>query len=243
MTFVSNRADWPPPLEVFAVTDIEVVVEPGPHPFHRAEQAAAMENWEREVAANPALFDGGLVLQRDVRISGGRVETRAHVVPFSTFLLWRKDRPEGAFHLYGLPVIVSSDNAVIAIRMSAHTANAGKVYCAAGSLDASDVVDGRCDVEANMAREVREEIGFDLWSAGSTSGFFGVQTHGLIALFKFYRFDDTAEALAARIRAHMVTDPHREVDDVVIIRRPDPSLHRYSETMPPVLSWFFAHET
>lgn len=66
---------------------------------------------------------------------------------------------QGGLHLFAYPVLETSDGALVAIRMGAHTANPGQVYFAAGSLEPEDVVDGRCDIEANMRREVRRRPG------------------------------------------------------------------------------------
>ena len=48
----------------------------------------------------------------------------------------------------------AAGNALVAIRMGAHTVNAGKVYFAAGSFEPEDFPDGVVDAHGNMAREV-----------------------------------------------------------------------------------------
>ena len=53
----------------------------------------------------------------------------------------------------------------MAIRMAAHTVNAGRVYFAAGSFEPSDFRDGLVDADGNMVREVREETGLDIAGA------------------------------------------------------------------------------
>ena len=59
-------------------------------------------------------------------------------------------------------MLVTKDNALIAIRMAAHTVNAGRVYFAAGSFEPEDFPDGRVDAHGNMVREVTEETGLDI---------------------------------------------------------------------------------
>jgi len=235
-----DRGHWPAENVIFAVKSLDLQVSPEPHPFHLAEQAAAAENWRLEIAANPALFDGQMVLQHRVEIREGAISSRAHVVPFSTFLWWRKTRPPGsALHLFGLPVILSSDGAVIAIRMARHTANPGRVYCAAGSLDPGDIVDGRCDIDGNMAREVREETGLDLADAIASPGFQALHGEDMVTLFRTYRFQETAAVLIARIHAHIEMEAQSEIDEALAIASADPDLYPYPPFMPPILAWIF----
>lgn len=231
--------DWPSAGIVFPVKSVRLRVLDGDHPFHRAEQLAAAENWEREVARNPALFNGRMVFQDRVCFTDGVLSGEGHIIPYATFLLWRK-KPGGAggVHIFGFPVLVSSDGALVAIRMSAQTANPGQVYCAAGSLDEHDIVDGYCGVEANMRREVLEETGFDLdRDAVADPQLYAAHGAGRIVLYRLFRFSMTAEAMAQAIRER--TDRDEEVEDAVVIRSADASLHNYSPSMLPLLAWFF----
>lgn len=232
-------AGWPPAGVVFPVDAVRLRVLEGEHPFHRAEQAAAAAHWKREVARNPAFFDGQMVFQHQVRFADGVLTGVGHMIPYSTFLWWRK-QPGGAggVHVFAFPVLVSSDGALVAIRMSAQTANPGLVYCAAGSLDGNDVVDGYCDVEANMRREVLEETGFDLdQDAVADRKLYAAHGDGRIVLYRLFRFSMTGEDMAQAIRAN--ADRDEEVEDAVVIRSGDTSLHRYAPAMLPLLAWFF----
>lgn len=236
----SNTAGWPDERLIFPVSRINVRVSREPHPYFLSHKAEIAANWASEVGANPALFDGSMLLMRTVEMREGVVSGECHVVPFSTFLLWRKTRPAGtALHLFGLPVIVSSDGAVIAIRMGQHTANPGRVYCAAGSLDPDDISAGYCDIEGNMAREVLEETGLPLSEAKTASGFHGLHDQDVVTLFRAYHFADTAAELIERIAAHIAVDPEPEIDTALAIRTADPGQHPYPSFMPPVLEWVF----
>lgn len=235
--FASNFSAWPEDMQIFPVTEVTVRVLDAPHPFDLAERERAAENWAREIAANPALYDGRMVLQHRISILDGRIESQAHVVPFSTFLWWRRNRDRNvAMHLFALPVMMSSDGAVIAIRMAQHTANPGRVYCAAGSLDAEDVVDGVCDLDGNMAREVMEETGIDLARA-EAGPFHALHTQSAVTLFRTYRMPETADVLLEQIGQHIAGDPEPEADQVLAIRSADPDLHPYAVFMPPILAF------
>ncbi len=236
----SNMAEWPQERVIFPVARIELRVKDGPHPYCLSEQAQIAANWVEEFAANPALYDGRMMLPRAIQIRDGVISGESHVVPFSAFLMWRKTRPvASAVHLFGLPVMVSSDGAVIAIRMGQHTSNPGRVYCAAGSMDPEDVRDGICDLDGNMAREVLEETGVKLSDAQNVSGIHALHDRGVVTVFRSYRFAETADQMIERIGAHIAEDPEPEIDEALAIRTADPGQHLYLPFMPPILDWVF----
>lgn len=226
---------------LFPVKDVRLKVFEGIHPFDRDHRAAAARNWETEIAANPALFDGRMVFQHRLALHDGVVCGEGYVVPYSTFLWWRRQpEAEGGFHVFGFPVIASADGALIAVKMAAHTANPGQVYCAAGSLDTDDIVDGYCDLIGNMRREVREETGLDLDEATSDGRLFAGYANRRLTIVRLFRFDVSADALLARIAAHMKADEEKEIDEAIAVRSPDPGAHAFNAPMLPVLDWFFS---
>lgn len=224
---------------VVEILGYTLAVEEGRHPLdiERAEEVAA--HWQVESLANPALFNGPVVLQREISCRDGWISASGHVSTFATFLWWRSqaDLP-GASHLFGYPVIISSDGALIAVRMAAHTANPGQVYFAAGSLDTSDIVDGGCDLEGNMRREVREETGLDLSHAAADHRIFASYRARKLTLFQLFRFDRTAEELLEAIGTFAASGQD-EIDGAVAIFGPDPDAHLYNPAMLPILRWYF----
>jgi len=235
-----DTAGWPPEQTVFAVPTIELRVLPGEHPVRLRHLDAIEANWDQEIAANPMLYDGRMVLQHRMSIDPSGITGEAYVVPFSTFLWWRKQMGQGTgMHVFAYPVIASSDGALIAIRMGEHTANPGSVYFAAGSLDEHDIFDGRCDVDRNMAREVSEETGLDLGEAVPEGGYHGVCSGRTVTLFRVFRFARTAEELVAAIERHMVETDDQEISAAVTIRSADPAAQPYHGAMPRILTWFF----
>jgi 8-oxo-dGTP pyrophosphatase MutT (NUDIX family) len=231
---------FPPSGAIFPVRSVTLRVNKGAHPWYLANTGPIAANWQAEVAANPKLYDGQMVFQHRLSFSAGHIAGEAHMVPFSTFLHWRRnDRESGGFHLFAMPLMLSTDGALIAIRMAEGTANPGRVYCAAGSMDAHDVVDGACDLDSNMRREVREETGLDLDDAEADPVYYA--THGLntVTIFRIFRFPLTEEELLARIAAHVAADPDPEISAAVAIRSADPDAHDYAFFMLPILDWLF----
>jgi 8-oxo-dGTP pyrophosphatase MutT (NUDIX family) len=236
----SATIGWPAENTAFPVQSVDLSFLPGPHPLYEAHQAEIEENWRDEVARNPHLFNGRMVLQRNLSIEAGRIVGEAHEIPYSTLLWWRKrPNPAGAFHLFGFAVPVSSDGAIIAVRMSDHTANPGQVYCAAGSLDLSDISGSRIDLFGNMRREVLEETGLDLDDAQADPGSFATHASGRLVVFRFFRFALTADDMLKRIHAHMPHDEEQEIAEALAIRSPDREAHRYNPSMFPILDLFF----
>lgn len=222
------------------VHSLDLKVSADPHPLDLSAAEAVAQNWETEIAANPALFNGQTILQRQMRYRDGHLVAEGHVSSFATFLWWRRQpNLAGACHLFGYPVIVSSDNALIAVEMAPHTANPGQVYFAAGSLDLSDVVDGRCDIEGNMRREVMEETGLDLGAARADAVLYASYRSKRLTLLRRFQFSETADELVAAIGAFARECPEPEISRAVAIRSADPKAYRYGLAMLPVLDWYF----
>ncbi|MBL0374370.1 NUDIX hydrolase [Rhizobium sp. KVB221] len=235
-----EAAGFPPEGVIFEPGAIRLAVLDGEHPWHCSRRTEVAENWAREIDANPHLYDGQMVFQRQLSFSNGALEGRAHMIPFSAFLHWRKQRQgPDAYHLFGLPVVMSSDGALIAIRMGAHTANPGRVYCAAGSMDRHDVVDGLCDLDGNMRREVLEETGLDLAAAVAGAGYHALHALNTVCVFRVFRFPATAASMLEIIAAHVAADPQPEITGAVAIRDADPAAYDYAYFMPPILRWLF----
>ena len=129
------------------------------------------------------------------------LEGACHTIRFSTFLYWRKTRPwPNAEHAFAHAIPVTSDGALIAIRMGARTANPGRVYFAAGSFDPQDFPGSKVDVDLNMAREVAEETGLDIAGLPRDGHYHALSGETGTIIFRRYRLGRSAEAVAASIR-------------------------------------------
>lgn len=244
MNFVSpdDFAGWPPEQTVFPLESIELRVLDGEHPYLVDRRSEIAGNWEAEVKANPALFDGRMVFQHRLTLTGNRLAGQGYVIPFSTFMYWRRQQDRGGgMHLFAYPVIETADNALVAIRMGAHTANPGQVYFAAGSLEPEDIASGLCDLEFNMRREVLEETGLDLAHATPGERYYASRFRRTVTVFRLFRFELTADEIIERIAAHMVVADDKEIAGAVAIRSADHSAYPYNVAMFPVIDWYFAN--
>ncbi len=227
---------------VFEIAEADFRVEASAHPFERDNLGAAAAHWRTEHAANPALFDGRIMLFSSLRFDGRVLRGACHEVAYSTFLYWR-GVPEaaGAEHCFGHAIPVSSDGRLIAIKMGPRTAGAGKVYFAAGSFEPVDVVNGRLDIVGNMAREVGEETGLDLAAARQEARWHAWSRDGRTVIFKRFVLALTAEEIVAAIDAHVAAESDPEIVGAVVIRDAEDLPAALAPQMPPLIAWHFAN--
>ena len=236
--------DYSLPLGVILpVDEIDVRLDPSPHPFEIGNLAAIRENWQREIAAKPALFDGMIALLSQFGYADRRLFGRCHAVRYSTFLYWRKDRAGTAMHAFAHPMLVAKDNALVAIRMGTHTVNAGRVYFAAGSFEPEDFPNGRVDAHGNMVREVREETGLDISGARRGKRHHALATDRGTVIFRRYFLDEPAEEIASRIRDFVAGEREPEIEEPVIIRDAKNLPEGLMPHMPPMIDWHFSRPT
>jgi len=226
---------------ILPVDAVDVRLDPGPHPFERENGEAIDRNWREEKAANPALFDGTVMLLSRLAYKDRRLEGRCHAIRFATFMLWRRRQPvPAAEHAFAHAMLVSRDNALVAIRMGGHTVNAGSVYFAAGSFEPVDFVDGKADVDLNMMREVEEETGLDLRKARREQRYHALSTERGTVIFRRYFLDADADDIAAGIRAFVAADPDPEIVGPVLIRNREDLPEGLKPHMLPLIDWHFS---
>lgn len=225
-----------------AITPIERVkvrIDPAQHPFEAAHSDAIAANWQAEIAAQPALFNGRMALLSQLALRDGVLAGHCHEVNYASFLYWKRNRAGTAEHVFAHPALVSRDNALIAIRMGPRTANPGAVYFAAGSFEAEDFRDGLCDLELNMIREVREETGLDISLNRRDAGYQLFSLDRATAIFRRFWLEDDAETIAGRIRAFVASETDPEIEGPVIIRGPDDRPGGLRPHMAAFMQWHF----
>lgn len=225
---------------ILPVDEIDVVLDPSPHPFERNKAEAIAKNWQREIIATPALFDGTVVLLSELGYTGGRLFGRCHAVRYSTFMYWRTDRVGTVAHAFAHPMLVTKDNALIAIRMGTHTVNAGRVYFAAGSFEPEDFPDSRVDAHGNMVREVMEETGLDISCVRRGERHYALATERGTVIFRRYFLDANADEIAARIRDFVAGEAEPEIEEPVIIRKANDLPDGLMPHMQPMIDWHFS---
>jgi 8-oxo-dGTP pyrophosphatase MutT (NUDIX family) len=225
---------------IFPIREVDVRLLDEPSPFEVANCEAIARNWAREIAANPTLFDGKVVLLASLAYRDGKVSGRCHAVSYAAFMYWRRNGDiSAAGHCFAHAMLVSADNALVAVRMGPHTVNAGQVYFAAGSFEPGDFRNGQVDLHYNMAREVAEETGLDLSEAGRAAAFLGYSAANRTALFRRYDLPYEADDIAGRIRAFVAAEAEPEITEPVIIRNAVDLPDGLPPHMRAIVDWHF----
>lgn len=230
---------------ILPVDEIDVRLDPAPHPFERQHLAEIDRNWLRERGVNPHVFDGKVALLSELSYRDARLAGRCHIVRYATFMYWRRNRTaENAGHAFAHAMLVSSDGSLVAIRMGSHTVNAGRVYFAAGSFELEDFRDGQVDIAYNMRREVKEEIGIDLADAETEPGrrHYLLSTANGTVIFRRYRARLTANQLINRINGFLATQEEPEVAGPVVIHSANDLPDNLAPHMVPLVEWHFSHQ-
>lgn len=212
-----------------------------PHPYARAHRAKIDAYWDERRAANGRLWNGDAVLFADARIDGGVLCATGYRADFATFLYWRDNgRDPSVTHITGSSLPVTADGALMAVRMSAHTANPGQVYFPGGSFDLPhDLIGGRFDPTANMAREMTEETGIDPRAHRLDELLVGVWNEGAWHVARRAWLSLDLAACEAAIAAHQAATGDDELAGVVAVRCLDqaPVLKPYARILA---EWHFS---
>lgn len=209
---------------VQAVETVDLVIRPGAPAFAAEERGAIEARWAATRAANPGLWNGPFYLFD----SGGGPDAdgvfRAEglATDFASFLHWRAGDPPDPRHRHIFPVgaVITTDERLMIGRMAMTTANPGRRYPPSGSFDPHDLVahpDGRdrLDAEANMIREIGEEVGMDASGWPRDPGWLvvpsGPRRHAVVRVL---RAPAAAAELAEVAAAHMAAEAEPELDAV-----------------------------
>lgn len=198
--------------------------------FAEIERARIDRHWRQVAADKPSLWNGRVLMCAEVRQEGPCLWARFVETDFASMVAWRDwgwpDRT--VCNCFGSAVIRSRDGALIYGRMGANTLNSGFVYPPGGSLEPRDVLtDGRVDVLASIARELREETGLDAASAEAPQ-LFAVFDGARLSVAQVLGFEASALELAEAIERHRATETSPELDGTVILR----SVSQIDATMP-----------
>ncbi len=225
---------------ILPVKRIEVRLVDEPHPYELANRGAIDANWAEELARLPKLFDGEMILLANAAFRDGVIEGTCHPIRFATFMHWRKNRAASqGHHVFANAMPVTSDGQLLAVRMGPDTANAGRVYFAAGSFERQDFVDDIADVDFNIRREVEEETGIDLATVRRDDRFFAYRSAAGLTLIRRYYLAEDASALARRVQAFIDAEPEPEVDRAVIIGDSSDVPDTAPAHMKPLVEWHF----
>ncbi len=188
--------------------------------FAQREREMIDAAWQRRVKENPSLWNGEVLVARNVRLVDGVLSAEHCKTDYASFVVWRDlgwpDKT--AFNIFGMGVVVTADGALVFGEMSAHTLNSGAIYPPGGSLEPKDVLpDGSVGIDHSIAEELGEEIGFDV--AGCLRGEqYAVFDRQRIAVVQSYFCDVTFSQMEDNFLQHVVGDAQPELSRLVAVR-------------------------
>jgi len=185
-------------------------------------RASVSGRWAAMLEANPHIWDGRILgVSPPIMGDDGILRSEAREDAFSAFLTWREAGfPEmGIRNLFGSALVVSADGFLVLGLMGEDTANAGRIYPPGGSLEPRDVLeDGRVDVARSTEIELEEETGLKVADA-RLGNLIAVLDGPRVSIGRAFHFNATAEELLTEIRGNLDRQEHRELADVVAIKR------------------------
>ncbi|WP_353181736.1 NUDIX hydrolase [Bosea sp. (in: a-proteobacteria)] len=220
---------------------IDARIEPYDWAYARENAAAIAAHWARISAGKPAMFNGRIMLQHRAAIRGGVFEAGYFETDYAAFMAWRDAGHPGPVirNGFAMAALRASDGGFLCGRMGDHTANAGKVYFAAGTPDREDArPDGTLDLAGSVTRELGEETGLRVAELSVGAGWTAVIEEGRIAFMREVGIGLPAEAARALMLERMKTLAEEELSDIVVIRSLADT-GRYD--MPPFMRRYLAH--
>jgi 8-oxo-dGTP pyrophosphatase MutT (NUDIX family) len=199
---------------------IDLIVEDRAWDWAHNEAAHIAAHWTEKAQANPALFDGRVLIAWRHAIVDGVLRGGCLETDFSKFLAWRDfGFPDQSMtNIFAMAALRAEDGAYLLGVMGAHTANAGRIYFPAGTPDPDDVIDGRVDLAGSVIRELMEETGLGVQDVTITDGFTAIHRGQRLAVMRDLRVSGSAEDVRARVQKNLHAQHDRELDDLFIVR-------------------------
>jgi 8-oxo-dGTP pyrophosphatase MutT (NUDIX family) len=196
-------------------------------------------NWERRKERTPKLFNGRVLMLRDLDLTQDRCINTYFEVDYAGLLAWIDfGNPDKTIaNGFAMGALRGSDGAFICGVMHEHTANAGRVYFPAGTPDREDLrPDGTVDLATSLTRELFEETGLAEADYHVEDEWIIVQRWPAVAMMRIVTLPVPAEEGAAMIRQTIARQDPPELSEVRIVQGADDI---DPQTMPLFLQSFF----
>ncbi len=226
---------------IIRLSRIDAVVEPHDWGFARENAGKIAAHWADISAGKPAMFNGRVMLQHRAAIRDGVFEAGYFETDYAAFLTWRDSGYPGPAirNGFAMAALRANDGAFLCGKMGEHTANAGKVYFAAGTPDRGDArPDGTLDLAGSVTRELGEETGLRVEELQVGEGWTVLIEQGRIAFMREVRIDLPADEARALMLERMKHLEEEELSDIVIVRD---LAETGKHDMPPFMKRYLAH--
>lgn len=226
---------------IVRLSRVEARVEPYDWAFARENAALIAAHWAEISAGKPAMFNGRVMLQHRAAIRDGVFEAGYFETDYAAFLTWRDVGHPGPIirNGFAMAALRANDGAFLCGKMGEHTANAGKVYFAAGTPDREDMrPDRTLDLAGSVTRELGEETGLRVDEVAVGEGWTALIEPGRVAFMREVRINLSAEAARALMLDRMSALEEEELSDIVIVRD---LAETEKHDMPPFMRRYLAH--
>jgi 8-oxo-dGTP pyrophosphatase MutT (NUDIX family) len=205
---------------IHRVTALDLIFEPFAWSFARERRAEIDAHFADKQREKPRMWNGRVLLGRQPSFAGGLLRASYFETDFASLLAWRDwgfpDRD--VFNGFGMGALRGTDGAFVMGRMSAHTANSGRVYFPAGTPDLNDIVGRAVDIAGSVGREVEEETGLTPADYRAETHWDCVVAGATIAMMRTLHVDASGEALKARIEENLARQAHPELAAIHLVR-------------------------
>ncbi|MGL5446610.1 MAG: NUDIX hydrolase [Rhabdaerophilum sp.] len=208
--------------EILDLDAIDAVLEPYDWVFPREHEAEIQEIWARETAGKPHMFNGRVLIQHRGNVNGRVFHAGYSEVDYKSFLAWHRlghPRPQ-VRNGFAMAALRASDGAYLLGEMGPHTANAGKIYFAAGTPDFDDVIGGQVDLAGSVLREMSEETGLLASEVNVSESWTAILGSIRVAFMRPVAIDLSAHEARALMLERMKSLPEEELVDIHIVRSP-----------------------
>ena len=226
---------------IVSLSRVDAQVEPYDWAFACENAELIATHWADISAGKPAMFNGRVMLQHRAAIRDGVFEADYFETDYAAFMAWRDVGYPGPAirNGFAMAALRANDGAFLCGRMADHTANAGKVYFAAGTPDREDVrPDGTLDLAGSVTRELGEETGLRMEELTVGEGWTALIEQGRIAFMREVRIDLPADQARALMLERMKHLEEEELSDIVIVRD---LAETENHDMPPFMRRYLAH--
>jgi 8-oxo-dGTP pyrophosphatase MutT (NUDIX family) len=207
--------------EILTLDRIEARFEPREWPFARERGAEIAAHWAKLAGANPAVFDGRVLVQYERHLDGKVFHAKYLETSYSSFIAWRDFGwpDKEVLNGFAMAALRSRDGAFLLGEMGRHTLNAGKIYFAAGTPDRDDITpDGAVDLLGSALRELAEETGIVESEVQVGEGWTAVRQGQRIAFLRPVTIDMEADEARRLILSRLALHDEPELADIHIAR-------------------------
>lgn len=205
------------------VSTCDLRLSPRPWQFAQTHSVEIEKHWQKRSLANPNFFNGRVLIMGEVAILGGVLRADLFETSFASFLYWKDGGyPDRSVRDgFGSALIRSSEGHVLLARQLPGHLNSGLLYMPGGFIDLNDVgIGGKVDIDASIARELREETGLEAGSFERRPGYLITQVGLQVSIAVEFRSVLPADQLQSLLLQQVSQQGDRELEEFVVFDHP-----------------------